>query len=407
MTWVLLLAAFAGLFQVAAGWWLTRRFARGVGSHPPGSDPITVLKPLHGNEPLLAEALASLCRQDYPPGFQIVFGMGADTDEAFPVATALRERFPHLDIAIVVDAARHGANPKVGNLINMLPAAKHDVLVIADSDVHVRPDYLRAQAAALAGKGLATTLYTGLAAFPDLAARLGATQITYGFLPSALLARALGRRDCLGATMTLRRETLRRIGGLEALSDHLADDNVLGRRVRALGLDVALAATVVATTVPERGIPALWRHELRWARTIRTLEPMGFAASILQYPLVWACLALLVSDGAVWAWTLVAGTWLFRALAARGIDAALAPIVPPPPEGLAFHGPVWLLPLRDFLSVAEWAASHTGRRVDWRGRTLRADTPPAFGPETGLSPSDPSPAGNAAGRGHSKGSHAR
>ena len=409
MKWVCFLAACAGLFQVVAGWWLVRRFVRSVPAHPPGTEPITVLKPLHGREPLLAEALASLCRQDYPPGFQIVFGMGADTDEALPVTTALRERFPHLDIAVVVDAARHGANPKVGNLINMLPAAKHDVLVIADSDVHVRPDYLRAQAAALegAGVGLATTLYAGLAAYPVLAARLGATQITHGFLPGALLARALGRRDCLGATMALRRETLRRIGGLEALKDHLADDNVLGRRIKALGLDVALAATVVATTVPERGLPDLWRHELRWARTIRTLEPAGFAASILQHPLFWAFPALPASGGAPWAWALVAAVWLVRALAARGIDAALAPIAPWPPEGLAFRGPVWLLPLRDFLSAAEWAASHMGRRVDWRGRTLRADTPPRLGPASGFSPSDPSLAGDAARRGHSKGSHAR
>ena len=108
----------------------------------------------------------------------------------------------------------------------------------------------------------------------------------------ALLARALGRQDSLGATMALTTDTLRRIGGLEALRDHLADDNVLGRRVRALGLDVTLARTVVATTVPETSFGALWRHELRWARTVRTLEPLGHAVSILQYPLIWAGLTM-------------------------------------------------------------------------------------------------------------------
>ena len=195
------------------------------------------------------------------------------------------------DIDLVVDAAEHGTNPKVGNLINMLPSALHDILVIADSDVHARPDYLRHLAAALArpGVGLVTTLYSGLPAIPCVASLLGATQITHGFLPGALLGRALGRHDCLGATMCLNRETLSQIGGLEALRDHLADDNVLGRLVLAEGLDVVLADTIVATTVAERRISALWRHELRWARTIRTLEPVAFAASVLQYPLFLAC----------------------------------------------------------------------------------------------------------------------
>ena len=86
-------------------------------------------------------------------------------------------------------------------------------------------------------------------------ARLGATQITHGFLPGAVLARAIGRQDCLGATMCLRRRDLERIGGLQALVDHLADDNVLGRRIAGLGLRVALADTVPLTTVPEADCP--------------------------------------------------------------------------------------------------------------------------------------------------------
>ena len=99
-------------------------------------------------------------------------------------------------------------------------------------------------------------------------------QINHYFLPGALLARAMGRQDCLGATMMLRRETLERIGGFAALVNHLADDNVLGRLVQRLGLTVALADTVPATTVPETTLRALWRHELRWARTIRALVPV-------------------------------------------------------------------------------------------------------------------------------------
>ncbi len=189
-------------------------------------------------------------------------------------------------------------------------------------------------------------------------------QINHYFLPGALLARAMGRQDCLGATMMLRRQTLERIGGFAALVNHLADDNVLGRLVQRLGLTVALADTVPATTVPETTLRALWRHELRWARTIRALVPVQFAASVLQYPLVWAALAVLLAGGAPWSlgWFVLA--WGLRALAARGIDRALA---------LANRTPLWLLPLRELMSVAVMAASYAGRQVDWRGHTMQAE----------------------------------
>ncbi len=367
------LAAIGGVLEIA-GWMATHRFARRAPAPPPGTEPITVLKPLHGAEPLLVEALSSLCEQDYPPGFQIVFGVHHDADPAIAVVRTIQERYPGREIELVIDQTRHGANPKIGNLINMLPMARHDILVLADSDVHTRPDYLRHLSESLSRPdvGLVTTLYSGLPASPALPILLGATQISYDFLPGALIARAMGRRDCLGATMCLRRETLEQIGGLEALKDHLADDNVLGQRVRAEGLDVALAHTVVATTVPENRFSALWRHELRWARTIRTLEPAGFAMLPLQYPLFWAIAALLLAQGAAWAWTLALVIWAVRALAVTGIHFALRDML----GGLAFRCPVWLLPLRDLLSAAEWVVSHAGRDVEWRGQTLHADTPP-------------------------------
>ena len=348
-----------GALQVLAGWLAAVRFSRRVPGETREAAPITILKPLHGQEPLLAEALTTLCEQDYPADFQIVCGVGDETDTAIPIVHALQAKYPHVDIALIVDSTSHGTNPKVGNLINMLPSARHDILVIADSDVHARRDYLRRMADALAPAdvGLATTLYVGRPAFRTITGLLGTTQITHGFLPGALMARALGRRDCLGATMCLHRETLSRIGGFDALKDHLADDHVLGRRVRSEGLDVALARTIVATTVPETSIAALWRHELRWARTIRTLEPAAFAASVLQYPIFWAILTVIASGGVICSWALLVFVWSVRALAVTGIDRAFREML----GGLAFRCPLWLLPLRDLLSAAEWVASHTGR----------------------------------------------
>ena len=318
-----MMAILAGVTAVLAGIGLVEAlvvsrlvavFARRPTVPPFARPPVTVLKPLHGDEPLLEEALTTLCRQDYPE-FQIVFGVRDAADPAIAVVRRLQTRFPDLPITLTIDATLHGRNRKVGNLINMMPAARHDVLVIADADIHVRPDYLDRLLAALQqpGVGLVTVLYAGLPVIAEpgaraschdgnpgstLPGRLGATQITHGFLPGAVLARALGRQDCFGATMCLRRHVLEAIGGFPALVDHLADDNVLGRRVAALGLIIALADTVSLTTVPETSLRALFRHELRWARTIRALEPAGFAASVLQYPLAWALLTILLTGEA-------------------------------------------------------------------------------------------------------------
>jgi ceramide glucosyltransferase len=371
--WIAAGLSAVGLLQAVAGAVLVRRFVRRPPAKPASLAPITVLKPLHGDEPLLEEALASVCQQDYTV-WQVVFGVQSESDTALPVARRVQARFPGCDIEVVADRRVHGPNRKIGNLINMLPAARHDTLVISDSDVHAAPDWLRQLAAVLErpGVGVATTLYTGLPApLPRSGGRLGrgcrllgTMQINQYFFPGALLARSMGRQDCLGATMALRRETLERIGGLDALVKHLADDNVLGRLVQSLGLKVELAGTIPATTVPEATLNALWRHELRWARTIGALVPVQFAASVLQYPLAWAVLAMLLSSAAPWSLAWFAAAWAVRAAAARGIDRAL---------GLANRTPLWLLPLRELMSVAVMLASYTGRQVDWRGHTLQAE----------------------------------
>ncbi len=359
--------AVAGVGQAVAGWLAARRFA--TAALPPAGPrpPVTVLKPLYGDEPMLEAALTSICTQDYP-NFQLVCGVQDPADPAVAVVRRLQARFSSCDIALVIDRARHGENGKISNLINMLPAARHDLLVIADSDVHALPDYLAriADTLALPGTGLATTLYTGLPANRSLAARLGGLSITHSFLPGALLARLLGRQDCMGATMALRRETLAAIGGLGALVHHLADDNVLGRLVRARGLAVRLAPTVCATTVPETRLGPLFHHELRWARTIQALVPAEFAASAIQYPLAWAMLAVMLSGFSSWSLDGFFLCWAGRAVAARGLDVRLGLSE----SGLAAPVAVGLLPLRDLLSIAVGIASYASDRVEWRGQML-------------------------------------
>ncbi len=367
LTILLALLAVAGVAQTLFGLGALQRF-RARPTRVAGPLPgVTILKPLHGDEPLLEEALASCCRQDYPE-FQIVFGLQSASDPALRVLHRLRQRFPDVQMDVVVDATPHGLNRKIGNLINMLPHARHEVLVIADSDMHVAPDYLQSLVATLQqpGTGLATTLYSGLPATGTVTSRMGASNINHSFLPGALMARALGRQDCLGATMALTRETLEAAGGLRALSDHLADDAVLGRLVQARGLKVALAATVPATTVPETEMPALFQHELRWARTVKSLAPVGFVLSTIQYPLFWAALAVGVSGGSPWAWLLFVVAWIVRGVVAIAIDRNLK---------VASALTIWCLPLRDLLSMTVILASYRTRRVAWRGQIMLATRP--------------------------------
>lgn len=361
--------AAAGMAQAGIAAALLRRFVRppvddGPGAaRPPHAWPaVTLLKPLHGDEPMLEDALATFCTQDYPR-FQIVFGVQAHDDPAIAVVERLRARFPALDATLVVDASRHGANRKVDNLINMRPHARHDVVVISDADIHAPPDLLRSVVAPLtdAAVGLSTTLYTGLPASRSFSRLLGAAGINQGFLPGALLGRALGREDCLGAVMAIRTETLDAIGGLGTLSAHLADDAVLGRKVRALGLHVALARAIPATGVVERSFAELYRHELRWGRTVRGQAPVGYPLSIVQAPLAWALIAAAATGLAAWSVVLFAAFWGLRAAIGRDMERTLS--------GRA-STPFWLLPIRDLLSLAVIVASHADGRVAWHGQTL-------------------------------------
>jgi len=357
--------ALIGVAQQFIGTVLVARFAGQPAQFAADPPPVSLLKPLCGVEPLTELALESFFLLDYP-NYQLVFGVQDPGDPVLAIVAALRARYPAHDVALVVDPALHGSNRKISNLINMLALARHDTLVMSDADIHVPPYFLHRVIAALhaPGVGLVTTLYTALPGTPHLATTLGANQINYNFLPGALLARKLGRQDCLGVTMALTRATLAQVGGLAAVADHLADDQVLGRLVRAQGLGLVLAHVIPATTVPEANFSALFHHELRWARTIRALVPLPYAASALQFSLLWSAVALAFSGGAWWGWLLFAVVLLSRHALARRIDAAL---------GLARAGDAWLFLLRDFFSGLIYIASYGGATVQWRGQTMRAD----------------------------------
>lgn len=362
---VICIAAVAAVYAWAALLATLRRLpaprAIGTDAEPPG---VTLLKPLCGAHPGLYEDLRSFCLQAYPR-FQLVFGVRDPKDAAIAIVQRLRAEFPDLAITLVVDPRSKGRNPKVSNLINMLPFAQHERLVLSDSDVSVPPDYLRRVTAPLAAPdtGIVTCLYRGVAPC-GFWAGLGRLFIDDWFIPSVRLAYAFNWVGfAFGATIAIRRDVLRDIGGFEALRDTLADDYWLGELTRQRGLRTVISDLVVGTQITETDLRSLWAHELRWLRTIRAVAPAGFS-------MLWVCftspvvlLGLMLAPGKATA-----------VLAALGLGARLL-LHFAQTRGLP-RRPWWtalsVLP-RDLLSLLEWAAALAGRRVSWRGHILEAN----------------------------------
>ncbi len=340
------------------------RFARRLLPIAAEQPAVSILKPLHGAEPGLYQNLRSFAEQDYPAR-QIVLGIDDPQDGALDAARALLRDFPGSDVTLVVDPRIRGGNRKVSNLENMLPAVRHDILVLADSDMRVDRRYLAAVTAPFDDPrtGIVTCLYKGVPT-GGVWSQLGAAHINFGFLPGALVGEALGiGRGCFGATIALRRATLDRIGGFARLRDELADDHRLGDAVRAQGLAVVLSRYVVEARVSEPSFGALWRHELRWARTVRRLTPAGFAGSVLAHPAAIAALGAAATRFGLTSCVFLGITCLARWASARAIARAL---------GLPAARP-WLLPMRDALSFAVFVASFFGRTVFWRDQHFRVE----------------------------------
>jgi ceramide glucosyltransferase len=319
---------------------------------------VTIMKPICGHDPGLYDNLVSFCAQSYAGPVQIVIGAHRESDPAVAIARQVIADRPDADITLVIDGALPGTNFKICNLANMLPAVKHEILVISDSDMRVEPDYLDAVIGPLMrpGIGMATTLYKAVPV-GGLPSRLGAAFINYSFLPSVLVGRMLNAASfCSGSTMALRRATLDQVGGFGALVNQLADDYVLGALVRQAGLDVVISRYVIENIVLEASAPALFRHELRWQRTVRAITPVGLAATVITNPLPLALLAIPLTGFATDAW-LIAGA----SLAARLALVYIAHFKLGLPR-MGFR----LLPLRDALSLVVLAISFTGHRVSWR-----------------------------------------
>jgi ceramide glucosyltransferase len=331
--------------------------------------PVTILKPVYGLDPEMLDNLRSFCNQNYPE-YQIIFGVQDKKDLAIPLIEKVIKEFKNVDVSYVVNSKIHGANRKVSNLINMYPGVKHDYVLIADSDMRVPENYLSSVMPAFADDkvGAATCLYSG-SARGKVASTLNAMFINEWFLPSVLISKILQPiKYCLGATMIVRRNLLDEIGGFKALSNHLADDYMLGKLVSDLGYKIHLSNFIVENIVEEPSIKDLVTHELRWARTLRRVEPLGYAFTFLTDTLVvssiTAITVYLATSNLLWSLSPILLVLLARIFLQRRIMKI---------TGSTNAGSLWLIPVRDVLSFCIRVISFTGNSIQWRNNSFNVD----------------------------------
>lgn len=359
----------AGCAYLLCAAWLTARFPRRPLPAPPEAMPgVTILKPLHGPEPRLLENLASFCTQNYSGAVQIVFGVQDPDDEAIATVRQLQAKFPGRHLDLVVDTAMHGLNRKVSNLINMWRCAKHDVVIVSDSDMRVDTDYLGRVVTALEadGVGAVTCLYHGLPG-AGFWAGMCALGINSHFLPDVVMGVGFNlAHPCLGSTIAMRRKVLMEIGGFARVADCLADDYAIGAALRGRGYEIAVSPASIGHACADMSALELWQHELRWARTVRSLAPLGYAGSVITHAPALALIAALcaVFSGA-------AGPLAASALVVVSLCCRLAVLRQVEQAFKLMPHPLWLVPFRDILSFAVFILSFFGQSARWRGRRYR------------------------------------
>jgi len=361
--WLLVACALIGACYAVASARAVEHFFRNPSPAETELPPVTVLKPLHGAERGLAENLASFCAQDYPSPVQILFGVQDAKDPAIEIVETLRQKYRHLDITLITGTYCEAANPKIANLVAMLPHAKHDILVLSDSDIGVPVRYLRNVVATLAepGIGAVTCCYTGRAS-ARFWSKMSAMGIDYQFLPSVLYGVGIGlAAPCFGSTIAVRKPVLAEVGGFAAFGEHLADDYEIGRAIRARGYRIAMPPFVVTHSANEDSATELFRHELRWARTILGIDGLGHLGSLITHPVPLAILGALLLGFSTPSLLAILAAIAARLWLKRRIDRVLDI------SGLS----PWLLVQRDVLSFIVFISSFFIRQVDWQGHRYR------------------------------------
>jgi ceramide glucosyltransferase len=404
MDWIVVvvqgLVALLTLCGVAYGLialWSARDFERGaVGTVGVGFAPgVSVLKPVKGVDARMYAGFVSHCVQEYSGEFELLFGVSSLEDAAVREVARLRVEYPAVNIRLVECRQRLGASGKMSNLVQMLPEARFEHVIVNDSDIRVSPKYLDRVMAGFGGQqekqipegndskngndnyhgkgknsrggevGLVTVPYVGWAE-GELWSKLEALGISTDFMPGVLVARKLegGIRFGLGSTLATTKTALGKIGGFEAMVDQLADDYELGARLSAAGYRVELVREVVETTVPAYTLRGFCEHQLRWARSTRDSRRWGYVGLGVTYVLPWSLAAMVASGFALWSFSLFSMALLVRVSVALTVGVGILR------DGQVLRDIVWL-PLRDCFGLFFWAWSYAGDEIVWRGERFR------------------------------------
>jgi len=327
--------------------------------------PVTLLKPLKGRDPTTEDCLRSWFAQKYAGQTQILLGVASAADPVCKVVRRLLAEYPSKDAQLIICGPLRGANLKVAKLVELERLAKHDLLVISDADVRVPPDFLANVLAPLQTPqvGLVNCFYR-MANPTTLAMRWEAVAINADFWSQVLQSQSLRPVDfALGAVMATRRKQLEEIGGFAVLTDCLADDYQLGNRIARNGHRIAISPVVAECWSASMNWTQVWKHQLRWARTIRVCQPAPYFFSILSNPTLWPLLWVAASPNRR-VLALSVGCWLVRVATAWDLQRRLTR------TGRHLAGG-WLAPVKDLLQAVIWALAFAGNRIEWRGQRMR------------------------------------
>jgi ceramide glucosyltransferase len=374
---------------MAAAWRFRRRVATQPRPLPKIAPRVTLLKPLHGVTDSLPDDLLSFMEVDYPRK-EYLFGVSSYEDPAAQIALAFKPRYQFAQITLCVGRDPSAANRKVGKLIKMVPrASRPDVFVLSDADIAVEPDYLRRVVGDLYADekiGLVTCAYCAQPARPDLGARLEALYINTDFMPMAVLADSFEPLHyAFGATIAIRKSVLEEIGGFEAIKDLLADDFHLGNRAVQRGYKIGLSSALVTIVPGERTFADFWHHQLRWARTYKTVRPVS-VGTILTHGPFWALILMLAGGFSAASIAIAAATVGVRLAMGAMMIGGVAKLP-------LFISDLGLLLVKDFCITGIWFTSLLGKTVRWGDRQFKITSEgrlEEINPEPGVQ-SDPAP----------------
>lgn len=330
-------------------------------AYPAFAPGVTILKPIKGADARTASCLRSWLTQDYPGPVQVLFGVASESDPACAVVRQVLSEHPERNARLLVCPENLGVNAKVSKLVQLFRQAEHDILIVSDADVRVPPDFLASLMPGFREEavGLLNCFYE-MATPATAAMRWEAVAVNADFWSQVLQSRTLKPLDfALGAVMAVRREALERIGGFAALADHLADDYHLGHRVSKAGWRIELCTVPVECLDAPAGWVAIWRHQLRWSRTIRVCQPVPYFFSVLSNPTFWPLLWALARPGQ-------------PSLTGLGVALALRMILSADLQHQLTRKPLaawqaWMAPVKDLLQMLVWLAAFAGNSVEWRG----------------------------------------